>query len=332
MQMARRHDKVFPAAYARPVTMAGLEQARLGSAPDSWGVWFPDAPGQVPPGRFLDEIARAGYRYVELGPWGYLPTEPGPLAEQLAAHGLTLSGGTVGGALHHPDQWEPVRAEARSVAALVAALGARHLVFLPAMYRDLSSGAPLEARELGADGWRLLTDRMQALGTELAGDLGVRLVLHPHADSHLETPEQIERFLTDTDPDAVGLCLDTGHVAYRHGDNAAIVRRFAERIEYIHFKQVDPAVLATVTEQDLGFAQAVRLGVTCEPPAGVPTVESLAAAFALLPADIFVIVEQDMFGCSPDRPFPIAQRTARYLYSCGIGAARAEPTGEGEAS
>lgn len=73
------------------------------------------------------------------------------------------------------------------------------------------------------------------------------------------------------------LCLDTGHVAYRYGDNAALLERFTKRIEYLHFKQVDPAVLATATAQDLGFAQAVAAGVTCEPPAGVPTIASLAA-------------------------------------------------------
>ena len=48
---------------------------RVGSAPDSWGVWFPDDPRQTPWSRFLDEIARAGYEWLELGPHGYLPAD-----------------------------------------------------------------------------------------------------------------------------------------------------------------------------------------------------------------------------------------------------------------
>jgi inosose dehydratase len=40
----------------------------LGSAPDSWGVWFPDEPQQTPWTRFLDEYRTAGYRWLELGP------------------------------------------------------------------------------------------------------------------------------------------------------------------------------------------------------------------------------------------------------------------------
>ncbi|MBT2475291.1 2-keto-myo-inositol dehydratase, partial [Microbacterium sp. ISL-103] len=46
---------------------------RIGTAPDSWGVWFPDDPKQVPWQRFLDEVVAAGYSWIELGPYGYLP-------------------------------------------------------------------------------------------------------------------------------------------------------------------------------------------------------------------------------------------------------------------
>src|SRR2546425_12847708 len=53
-----------------------LDRLRIGSAPDSWGVWFPDDEQQVPWRRFLDEVTEAGYEWIELGPYGYLPTDP----------------------------------------------------------------------------------------------------------------------------------------------------------------------------------------------------------------------------------------------------------------
>jgi inosose dehydratase len=304
------------------MVLASLSNARLGSAPDSWGVWFPASDKQTPASRFLDEIAAAGYQYLELGPWGYLPNDPSELRDELGSRGLTLSGGTVGGSLHNPDAWEAICAEARQVASLVTQLGAKHIVFLPGMYRDLMSGERLEPSQLDADAWKRLIERSNQLGDELASEFGARMVFHPHADSHVETQAQIERYLRDTDPAHVGLCLDTGHVTYCHGDNAAIVNRFPDRIEYVHFKQVDPDVLNTVGEQDLAFAAAVEIGVTCEPPKGVPTVESLAEAFTKLPDEVFVIVEQDLYPCSPDKPLPIGRRTQQFLRSCGIGAAR----------
>ena len=57
--------------------------AMLGSAPDSWGVWYADDPVQTPWRRFLDEVSQAGYTRIELGPYGYLPTDPSQLREEL---------------------------------------------------------------------------------------------------------------------------------------------------------------------------------------------------------------------------------------------------------
>ncbi len=63
----------------------------VGSAPDSWGVWFPDDPNQTPYTRFLDEVADSGYGWIELGPYGYLPTDPQKLSDELASRNLKLS-------------------------------------------------------------------------------------------------------------------------------------------------------------------------------------------------------------------------------------------------
>src|SRR5689334_5087895 len=90
----------------------------LGSAPDSWGVWFPEDDRQVPFTRFLDELVAAGYRWLELGPYGYLPTDPKQLAEEVGARGLQVSGGTTFGALHRPHEWDGMVAHTRKVAEL----------------------------------------------------------------------------------------------------------------------------------------------------------------------------------------------------------------------
>jgi inosose dehydratase len=55
----------------------------VGSAPASWGVWFPDDPQQTPYTRLLDEVAESGYEWIESGPSGYLPTDPKQLSDEL---------------------------------------------------------------------------------------------------------------------------------------------------------------------------------------------------------------------------------------------------------
>ena len=286
---------------------------RLGSCPDSWGVWHADDPRQTPWDRFLDELAGAGYRWLELGPYGYLPTDPGRLREEVERRGLRVSGQAVFGALHDPGRWDRDLADARQVAELVTAMGANHMVLLPA---DAGPNPP----ELEPDRWRTLVERTSELGRILAEEYGVAAVFHPHADSHVGTQPQIERFLADTDPTAVNLCLDTGHVAYYQGDNVELIRRYPDRIGYLHLKQADPAVLEQVRAEGLSFAEAVRRGAMCEPPKGEPDMEALLSAVDThLDGDLFAIVEQDLYPCDPDVPLPIARRTYQYLRDLGVG-------------
>ena len=305
-----------------------MQQLWLGTCPDSWGVWFADDPLQTPWERFLDEVAEVGYEWLELGPYGYLPTDPARLADELGRRGLKVAAGTMHGhsGLHRAGDWPDIVRVTRQVAELTAALGARHLVFVPVPgYRDDTTGAYLEDAELDADAWRTLIGATNELGKVVSQEYGVRLQFHPHADSHVETQEQTERFLDETDPRYVSLCLDTGHLAYRHADNVAIIRGYPDRIGYVHIKQMDPAIVEVADRDGLAFGQAVGLGASCEPPRGEPDIEAVTKALRELGTDLFVVVEQDMYPVDFDLPKPIAQRTYDYLRGLGIG----EPDGTG---
>ncbi len=295
----------------------------LGSCPDSWGVWFADDPKQTPWHRFLDELADVGYEWLELGPYGYLPTDPAQLSDELERRGLKVAGGTMHGhsGLHRPDDHPAILAQTRKVAALTSALGARHVIFVPVPgYRDDTTGAYLEPAHLDDDAWKTMIRATNELGRVLAEEYGVRLQFHPHADSHVETQEQTERFLDDTDPRYVSLCLDTGHLAYRRADNVAIIRNYPDRIGYVHIKQMDPDIVARAEREDLAFGQAVAMGASCEPPQGLPDIPSVAEALRGLDhAELFVVVEQDMYPVDFDVPRPIAERTYHYLRRVGIG-------------
>ena len=145
------------------------DQLKLGSCPDSWGVWYADDPRQPPWERFLDELARVGYEYVELGPYGYLPTDANRLQDELGARGLRVAGGTMHGysGLHRADEFDAIAGRTLEVAALTAALGGGHLVFVPVPgYRDDDTGAYLEPAELTADEWRTLTSSTDRLGPD----------------------------------------------------------------------------------------------------------------------------------------------------------------------
>ncbi|HEY0690607.1 MAG TPA: TIM barrel protein [Kribbella sp.] len=297
--------------------MAG--KVHVGSAPDSWGVWFADDPQQTPWERFLDEVAAAGYTRIELGPYGYLPTDPSRLKEELGKRSLEMTAGTIFEHLHRPDSWESTWRDVSAAAELTAAMGAKHLVVIPSMWRDPSTGEIVEPPELDDESWSRHGSQMTELGKRIAGEYGLKTQFHPHADAHVDTHEHVERFLAETDGDYVNLCLDTGHISYCGGDNLKLIQDYPERIGYVHLKQVDPVVLASVVQEGVGFGEAVKRGVMCEPPRGLPELPPVLDALAGLDVELFAIVEQDLYPCAPDTPLPIAERTLAYLRTYGGG-------------
>lgn len=291
----------------------------IGTAPDSWGVWFPEDEKQTPWQRFLDEVVEAGYSWIELGPYGYLPTDPETLARELKARDLKISAGTVFTAFHRgagtwDEAWEP----ARRVAELTAAMDAKHVVVIPALWRDDKTGEAVEERTLNERQWEDLAAGHDRLGRTLQEEFGLFQQFHSHADSHVETMPQIEKFLTMTDPSLVTLCLDTGHAEYGGASSVELIRNHPERIGYLHLKQVHPDVLARVRAEDMTFKDATAAGVMCEPPQGLPDLREVIEHAEHLGRPLFGIVEQDMYPVANfDDPLPIASRTCNYLLSCG---------------
>jgi inosose dehydratase len=296
-----------------PAPARGL---RIGTAPDSWGVWFPDHPRQVPWQRFLDEVQAAGYHWIELGPYGYLPTDPHRLRDELAKRDLELSAGTVFTGFHQgPGQWQRAWDQAVKVAGLAAELGARHIVVIPDLWRSDSTGETLEARTLTTEQWQGLAAGHDRLGQALLEQYGVHQQFHSHADSHVGTTREVERFLELTDPSYTNLCLDTGHFAYYGGDNLRLIDKHPDRIGYLHLKQIDPELIWEVLKNDAAFADAAA-DIMVEPPRGIPELAPIIEAVASIDPDIFAIVEQDMPGCELDRPFPVARRTREHILGC----------------
>lgn len=288
----------------------------IGTAPDSWGVWFPDDPEQMPASTFLREVVEAGYEAIELGPYGYLPNDATELQEALDEHGLTVLAGTVFSHLHQPHAWDYTWKQVTDVAALTRAVGGEHIVVIPEPWRDHKTGAPKEDPTLSAEQWSLLTSQTDELGRRIREEYGLRVQFHSHADTHVGYQPEIERFLESTNPEYVNLCLDTGHVAYYGGNCLELIQKYPERIGYVHLKQVNPEIVAQVLDQDISFPEAVRMGSMIEPPLGVPDMPPLLDALSGLGRDLSGIIEHDLYPCPPDVPLPIAKRTRSYLSSC----------------
>jgi len=291
---------------------------QIGSAPDSWGVWFPSDPKQTPWQRYLDEIVLAGYDWTELGPYGYLPTDLGTVRAELDRRRLKVSAAFAMAHLEDTADWPALERHVLASGQLAASLGAPFLVLIDDTYSDLFTGQPTRAARLDDDAWKRLIETTHKIA-DLASRLGLRLVYHPHAETHVEYEDQIEAFLEQTDPGRVSLCLDTGHHAYRGGDPVGFFRRHHARIPYLHLKSVDQGKQEWVAREHIPFAIAVGNDMFCEPSVGA--VDFIAFRDALREVDYngLATVEQDMYPAPFDKPLPIARRTRAYLRSIGLG-------------
>ncbi len=291
----------------------------IGTAPDSWGVWFANDPKQIPWDRCLDEITAAGYEWTELGPYGYLPTDLPTVRTELAKRGLKVAGSVAMGNLEDPEAWPALERQVLGVGELLAGLGAKFLVLIDDIYTDLFTGQPLASPRLTPDEWGRLIATTHRVADIARERFGLQLVFHHHAETHVEYPEQIEAFLAQTDPARVGLCLDLGHLAYRGGDPVELMRRHHARIPYLHLKSVDPRLRDRVNAENLSFAVAVGMGLFCEPAQGAVDFPAFRDLLREVDYQGWAIVEQDMYPAPFDKPLPIAKRTRAYLRKIGLG-------------
>jgi len=293
----------------------------IGVCPDQWGVWFPWDEKQIAWDKALAEMAEAGFSIMETGPFGYFPTDPKLLKAVMDAYGFKVVAGTGWGILHKEEAWADTEKFFRAIGETHAAVGAEYVVHLPPMFRDEKTGAYTDDKVLSPEAWNLYIKNADRLGKIMKDDYGLKMVLHPHGDSHIETPEDIDRVFQATDPDYVGFCLDTGHIVYGAGDPIEIVKKYPERIDYVHIKAMDPAIVKQAHDEDWPFVKANLSGCSVAPPAGEPEMGALIEALADLDKELYVVCEQDMYGCEKDYPLPNAIKTREYLASLGLGLA-----------
>jgi len=277
----------------------------IGNAPCSWGINYPTGNAYTWQ-QYLDEVAAAGYRGTELGPFGFLPKDAGLLKDELARRNLTMIGATHVHLFGDPSSKPELLTTLTELSGLLKSLGAKHLVIM-----DESNFYPADQQGvLDEDGWQGLTDMVRAAIDLVEGEHGLKLSFHPHVGTAVEKEAQIDRLLEETDVD---LCFDTGHHAYWGQDVLAYMERVFPRIAYMHLKNVDPAVRAKVLDGALSMDAAFRAGIMCPLPDGAVDIQ---AVMRLLERHGFtgpIVVEQDIAEQAKETPLALAARNLAYM-------------------
>ena len=291
----------------------------FGNTPESWGIMAPDDPSDIPWGRCLDEIAEAGYKWVELGPYGYLPTDPKALRAELDARSLQLAAGVAMAPLEEPAAWPDLESQVLRTGELLAATGARFLNLIDDVYSPSPPPQTQPPERLDDDAWERLIETTERVVDLTREKFDLQVAFHPCAETHVEYEDEIEALLDQTDPDRLSLCLDTGHHAYRGGDPVDFFRRRHDRISYLHLKSVNGDLQRRANAENIPLHSAVDQGVFCEPAKGSVDFAGLGAVLQQVGWSGIAMVEQDMFHPPHDFPLPNAVRSIEHYRSSGIG-------------
>jgi len=235
---------------------------QFASAPDSWGVLdYPGPSWGQSYEKMLDEMVQAGYTGSELGPYGFFPTDPAILQPQLEKRKLKLLASFVPVKMTDPGASKAVIERIRKVGNLLAALKAPFLVIADdqSSERNAFSGRVYDkgCPTLTAEQWRHV-GKIVADAEKVANEFGLDLVFHPHVATYVETPEECELFFDATSHTNVGLCLDTGHCVYGHGDSVKEARKYKSKLRFVHIKDCDVNVLQQARHNQWTFEEAIE--------------------------------------------------------------------------
>ncbi len=299
---------------------------KLAAAPVSWGVTeVAEGAARLPWAHVMDEIAQAGYAATELGPYGFYPTDPSELRAALAARGLALTSAFVPLPLHDAAALEPAQHEALEIGRLLADLGAGYIVLASAgdeRRAGLAGRVPADGSAgLSEAQWRAAAAGLKALARRCR-EVGLRAVFHHHAGTYVETPDELATLCRLTDPQLIGVCLDTGHYVYGGGDPREALATYGERISYVHLKDIDGAKLGQARAAGWSFVEGVEHGVFSALGRGAANIAGCVADLQSRGYRGWAVVEQDILGeRDADGRTPLEGMSAArtYLRELGLG-------------
>lgn len=295
---------------------------KIATAPVSWGVIMKDTPNVPPWDTVLKEISEAGYTGTELGPYGFLPQDTNVLKPRLEELGLTLISAYVQINLVDPPAKQDEYDETIATTKVLSAMDCEWVVLSDALFfnanRAARAGRVRSEDGLSGDDWKNFVASANAYGKLALEEYGLKAVFHPHVGAFIETAEETVRFLNDTNPDYVNLCLDTAHCMYGGGDPMAVARHWGSRLTYLHLKECDAEVLARVRANEWDYFKGVEVDVFPELGKGSVDFPALLEVLKAIDFDGWAVVEQDILPESGLNPLESAKRNLAYLRDVGI--------------
>jgi len=297
---------------------------KIANAPCSWGALEFDLAGEAPGYvQVLNEIVETGYIGTELGDWGFMPTDPKKLSDEIHSRGLKLLGAFVPVLLKDPKAHAAgVEVAVRTAKLMAAVEGDLPFIVLADdngkdPVRTKHAGRVTPEMGLSEAEWQIAAEGAMKVAAAVKKEAGLRTAFHHHCAGFVETPAEIEKLLSLTDPKLLGLVFDCGHYAFGGGDPIEGLRKLGSRVWHFHFKDHEPSVHAQAKANGWDYFQSVSGGVFCELGKGDVNFPALIAELQKMGYDGWGVVEQDVLP-GMGKPKESARRNREYIKSLGL--------------
>jgi inosose dehydratase len=296
----------------------------IANAPCSWGALEFDLEGEAPDYvQVLDEIAETGYAGTELGDWGFMPTDAEKLSREIHGRNLVLLGAFVPVFLKDPSSpLAGIEVAVRTARLLAAVEGDLPFIILAdengrVPERTKNAGRVIPEMGLTDAEWQVFAEGAMKVAEAVKKEAGLRTAFHHHCAGYVETPAEIEKLMSLTDPRLLGLVFDCGHYRFGGGDPEEGLRKYGKRVWHFHFKDHEPRVAKRAAEEGWDYFQAVRHGVFCELGKGDVNFPALMNQLQELGYDGWGVVEQDVLP-GMGAPKESAKRNRDYIRALGF--------------
>ena len=268
--------------------------------------------------RFLNDFQASGFRYLEMAPYGYLPTDAAFLKDELGSRGIVPIAMSIMYPFEQDANMDWAIERTHRICRLMRDTGMKYYVYMDGAYQD-PAGKFIRPRRLAGEEWKKFIQNVTTLARIARDEYGLENVYHHHAGMCIEYESQIDQFLDSTDSSLINLVLDTGHYAYRNRNLCSFIRSHCERIRYVHLKNVNQEFVEEVNEKDIPMSEAINRGVFVPIEEGAICFEEVRDVLQEIHYDGFAMVECDIHTWDYDSLTPKAIRSRQYLQSIQFG-------------
>ena len=240
----------------------------LAIAPIGWtNDDLPELGGEIPFEQCVSEMALAGYVGSEVG--NKYPRDTAVLKRALEMRGLRICNAWFSTFLT-TKPYDEVERDFVEHCTFLKAMGAQ-IVGVAEQGNSIQGRQDLpvfDAKPVNSEEqWKKLTDGLNKLGAT-AREMGMVLTYHHHMGTGVQTAQEIDRLMEQTDSELVGLLYDTGHLVFSGEDEIAVLKKWLPRIRHVHLKDVRKKQLEEAIASKWSFLKSVKEGVFTVPGDG----------------------------------------------------------------